>query len=232
MEENAIKKTSLTGSDLKWIAIITMVIDHMGAVILEPAISNGVVASQLSSLNMILRLIGRLSFPIFAFLLVEGYIHTRNVKKYILQMGLFALISEIPFDLANQGVLFNPSYQNIFFTLFIGLLTITLFNRFQEKSYLRWLLLIGGMLAASILKTDYSAIGILIIFVFYYFRKNKTLRNIVVSPLLFLQLTAVFTLLPIQSYNGKRGKQNKLFFYLFYPVHLILFYFIRILFFS
>lgn len=227
-----LNQKGLTGSQLKWVAILTMTIDHVGAFLLEPALVSGLVGSQFSGLNMVLRLIGRLAFPLFTFLLVEGFIHTRSVKKYLLQLGIFALFSEIPFDLAKEGVLVEFTYQNIFFTLFIGLLTIALFDRFKEEKYLKWLVLILGMLLAEVLKTDYAAFGILVVFVFYYFHKDKELRNPVVGILLLLQATAIFALVPIQLYNGERGKQNKYFFYLFYPLHLLLFFFIRILLFK
>lgn len=226
------KSRGLTGSNLKWIAIITMAIDHIGAFILEPYILHSLASGRIINITMATRLIGRVAFPIFTFLLVEGYIHTGNLKKYILQMGVFALISEIPFDLASRGVIFASSNQNVFFTLFIGLITIAMFNKYKEKKYSKWLVPILGMTIATLLKTDYSAVGIVIIFVFYYFRDDKNLRNILVSPLLLLQATAILALLPIQFYNQKRGKQNKFFFYIFYPAHLIIFFLVRTIFFG
>lgn len=229
MQQNEwIKQKGLTGSHLKWIAIVTMLIDHTGAFILEPALMGGLVDSQFSNLNTVLRLIGRLAFPLFSFLLVEGFVHTRSVGRYLMQLGIFALVSEIPFDLATEGVWIEFTYQNIYFTLFIGLLTIALFNRFKEEQYLRWLILVIGMLLSEILQTDYAAFGILLIFVFYYFRLEKNIRNPIVALLLLMQATAVFAIIPIQLYNGERGKQNKYFFYLFYPAHLVFFFIIRL----
>lgn len=226
--DNHMNLRRLTGRDLKWFAIVTMVIDHTGAFLLEPAMVTGLVSNQFSGLNIVLRLIGRLSFPLFTFLLVEGFVHTRNIKRYLAQLGVFALVSEIPFDLAKEGMLFDFTYQNIFFTLFIGLLTITLFDRFKAAQYLKWVILVTGMILAKVLQTDYAAFGILLIFVFYYFRENKIVGNIVVSLLLFLQTTAILALIPIRLYNNKRGKQKKYFFYLFYPIHLLLFFIIRV----
>lgn len=233
MDRQAIfKSKGLTGSNLKWIAIITMAIDHVGAFILEPYILESLASGNLINITMITRLIGRIAFPIFTFLLVEGYIHTRNLKKYILQMGIFALLSEIPFDLASKGVMFSTSNQNVFFTLFIGLMTIAMFNSVKERKYLKLIIPILGMAIATLLRTDYSAVGIMIIFIFYYFRDDKGLRNILVSPLLLLQATAILALIPIQLYNGKRGKQNKFFFYIFYPAHLIIYFLVRTIFFG
>lgn len=227
-----VKSKELTGSDLKWMAIIAMTIDHLGAFILEPYILDGLASDNLVNISMTTRLIGRIAFPIFTFLLVEGYMHTRNLKKYIVQMGVFALLSEIPFDLASKGVVFSTSNQNVFFTLFIGLITIAIFNSFKERRYLKWLIPILGMTIATLLRTDYSALGIVIIFIFYYFHDDKGLRNILVSPLLLLQATAILALIPIQLYNGKRGKQNKFFFYIFYPAHLIIYFLVRTIFFG
>jgi len=101
---------------LKSIAIVTMLTDHVGA---------GLYPSQLW-----MRAVGRLAFPIFAFLLCEGYFHTRSVKRYAIRLGVFALISEIPFDLLHGGKLFDAGYQNIFFTLLISLLTMYFMDRY------------------------------------------------------------------------------------------------------
>lgn len=225
------KTKGLSGSSLKWLAIGTMLIDHIGAFILEPL--TGPSSSQIFlTLALITRLIGRIAFPIFTFLLVEGFIHTNHLKKYVLQLGLFAILSEIPFDLAHSSVMFDFSYQNVFFTLLIGLVVITIFDHLKNHAYTRWLVPIFGMVLATFLQTDYAAIGILIIFVFYYYHDQKLERNILNGILFLLQATAVLALIPIQLYNGQRGKQNKYFFYFFYPVHLLLLFFIRWFFFQ
>lgn len=236
-------KKGLTGSTLKWIAIIAMFIDHIGAFLIGPYLlehgifpglnfggAAGLEGSHfyiLFQINLILRLIGRLAFPIFAFLIVEGFFHTRNLKRYIIQMGIFALISEIPFDLAGSGVILEASHQNIFFTLFTGLLSIAIFDRLDGKTKMKWLVPIIGMFLGNYFSFDYSAIGVLVIFVFYYFHNDFLSRNILNGFLFLQQLTAVFSLIPIQLYNGKRGKQNKYFFYVFYPAHLILLFLVR-----
>ena len=124
-------KTKMTGSALKWIAILTMLIDHMAAALLDPLVYGGYYgkmhglffgsASQSTFIwYMIGRFIGRLAFPIFCFLLVEGITHTRDIKKYGARLALFALISEIPFDLALLGSL-SFDAQNVFFTLLFGI---------------------------------------------------------------------------------------------------------------
>ena len=139
------KKKEITGAALKWIAIITMLIDHIGAAYFEPLIFGefGPAPDRIMGLTAwhfyeVLRCIGRIAFPIFIFLLVEGFTYTGDRKKYALRLGLFCLISEIPFDLAfqptdldiwkNLSLLnrdsFEYTYQNVFFTLLIGFLTI------------------------------------------------------------------------------------------------------------
>ncbi len=173
-------KKGLSGSALKWLAIVTMLIDHVGAFLLAPYLAQGGASLpyDLFQVNIILRLIGRIAFPLFTFLLVEGFFHTSNLKKYSLQMGVFALVSEIPFDLAQSGQVFDFSQQNVFWTLFIGLLTITFFDRLDGKTKIRWLVPLAGMLISQVLQTDYAALGILIIFIFYYYHNHFKLRNI------------------------------------------------------
>ncbi len=210
---------------LKLIAIITMLIDHTGAVLVP---SN-------TMLYLIMRCIGRLSFPIFVFLLVEGFHHTKDVKKYLLRMGAFALISEIPFDLAFDGKVLEFNHQNIFFTLFLGLLCMYLMSE-VEKKYKNNILIMNLLNAlltliigfiALIMKTDYDYRGILLIVAFYLFRGSKLLRGfslLFVSGFLlgYINIYATVSIIPISCYNGQKGKSIKYAFYIFYPAHLLI----------
>ena len=211
---------------LKWIAIITMFIDHTAAVFLPRS----------SIYWMPMRCIGRLAFPIFVFLLVEGFHHTSNVKKYLFRLGLFALISEIPFDLAFHGELLEFTAQNVFFTLFLGLLCIYLMSRLElwvgdqpALLYLLQVAVIAGTAGlAYLLKTDYGYAGVILIVVFHLFRGKKvinTLCLLFVSGVLigYINVLATFAMIPISFYNGQKGKSMKYFFYVFYPAHLLLF---------
>lgn len=134
-------RRGISGSTVKIVAVITMFIDHAAAVILTRQIMadgymDAVMGGQSSLvkwlmengilyyINTVMRAIGRLGFPIFCFLLVEGFQRSRNVGKYALRLGLFALISEIPFDLAITGRWWHTGYQNVFFTLLLGLLAL------------------------------------------------------------------------------------------------------------
>ena len=137
MGESALADTGrnfgLSGAALKWIAMITMLIDHIGAVVMEYGLyyqggaetfrrlldsGNG---QWLYTFQRLMRMVGRPSFLLYSFLLVEGFFHTRSRKRYTFQMFLFALISEIPFDLAASNRWFYLGYQNVFFEFLIGL---------------------------------------------------------------------------------------------------------------
>lgn len=142
------EKFGITGSTLKIIAIISMFIDHFGASIVEFYLyyvlqpngtdySKALICSRapwlwmewmgdpekVQNLDMTIRSIGRLAFPIFCFLLVEGFLHTRNMKKYLVRLGIFALVSDLPFDMAFFGEI-TIKHQNVFFTLFIAVLAL------------------------------------------------------------------------------------------------------------
>jgi len=236
-KENPIQEKGLTGSDLKWIAIITMLIDHTAVALIE----NGIFVSESFRLSAqqwniwyriywIMRLIGRLGFPIFCFLLVEGFCYTHDVKKYMLRLGIFALISEIPFDFACFRSIFYSSYQNVYFTLLIGMITLCGIKRFEGGTIKNRLLRIGclfaGMAVAYLLMTDYSFFGVVLIVIFYVFRGKEKVRDLFAGLVLLcnslVEVTGLLVFIPMHFYNGKRGKQSKYFFYAFYPVHLLI----------
>lgn len=191
-----------------------MVIDHVGAVLFPE--------------QLIFRYIGRLSFPIFCFLLVEGFVHTRNVYKYVMRLGVFAVVSEIPYDLAFRNELFNWSKQNVFFTLCLGVAVLYLLK--QTKNNLeKAVYIVFAMFFAEMLKSDYGAFGILLIIWFYMLYEDKAwkLAGGAVWNLyngIGIQSYGALAMIPIAFYNGKRGMQLKYIFYLFYPLHLLLLY--------
>lgn len=206
----------MSNSSLKVIACLTMLIDHIGA-ILYPDIS-------------LLRMIGRLSFPIFAFLVVEGFHHTQNIKKYGIRLGIFALISEIPYDLAFRGNLIDFYRQNIFFTLFLGLVCLWFHQRYKTHQPLIGIFAVFFMGTLSVLlRTDYSIYGIVMIFLFDFFRDRRILACVSVGVINFtmgsvIQGLAIFAMPMILAYNGKKGINLKYLFYGFYPVHLMILY--------
>lgn len=226
----------LTGNGLKWIAILTMLIDHTAVALIQNGIflSESIVLTQ-EQWNMwyrlywVMRYIGRLGFPLFCFLLVEGFCYTHNVKKYMLRLGIFALISEIPFDFALFRSVFYMRYQNVYFTLLIGVITlcgIRYFGRTDFKNrILRTLCLFGGLAAAYVLRTDYDMYGVLLIVVLYLFREKEIWRDLAAGMVLLLnslvEITGLLAFVPMHFYNGQRGRQMKYFFYIFYPAHLL-----------
>ena len=204
------------GAVLKLIACLSMFIDHLGAVCFSGMMG--------------FRIIGRLAFPIYCFLLVEGAVHTHDMKKYILRMGIFALISEVPFDLAFYHRLVYTGHQNVFFTLGLGLLAICFLEHLDIPDVLyKLLVIIAAGLIAEFFNTDYGFTGIAVICVFYYLREQPQLKYPIAAILLAamggVEVYAVLALIPILLYNGQRGRQTKVMqygFYIFYPAHLLL----------
>lgn len=244
---NSQKEKGINGSTLKIIAIITMLIDHIGAVVLEgylaPYMSEAVdikagaaftLVNGIFILDMILRLIGRMAFPIFCFLLVEGFRYTHSPFKYALRLLLFALISEIPFDLSlglTNSLMPEFTYQNVYFTLLIGLLTIWGFDRFP-KWYFRVGISICSAVAVHFIQGDYRYIGVIAIVLLYLFRKKSNSHAMLISCTALtvynlLEASNFFNVWLIKKYNGKRGLPLKYVFYVFYPLHLFILYLIR-----
>ncbi len=151
------KKSGLSGSTLKWIAIAAMFIDHVAAALLARLIVTGQGNAPLYGVYLAMRFVGRLGFPIFCFLLVEGFQRTRDRWKYARRLGTFALVSEIPFDLAFNGQVLETAYQNVFFTLLLGLLLLCcleLPDAPKSSRLMGWLLgLFGALLCGLWLET-------------------------------------------------------------------------------
>lgn len=192
--------------------------------------------------------IGRMAFPIFAFMLVEGYFHTSNVKRYMLRLLDFALISEIPFDLVCGSSVFYPYHQNVLWTFLIALLTIRVIERAKAKSTVKsWLLavlaVLLGFLLATVTMVDYYGAGVLMVLTFYFFRGRKWwcflgqllcmyLLNIKVLGGYYYAVTiagheleimqqgiALLALIPIWLYKGRQGYSSKGFRYACYAFY-------------
>lgn len=223
---------------IKILALVTMLIDHLGVFIFPN--------------QPLLRLIGRLSFPLFAWGIANGARYTRSINKYLLRIFILAVISQIPYFLIFKisGVS-NPE-PNILFTFSLALSAIILLNK--TKSLLSKLfVIICAALLAFVLKMDYQAFGVISVIVFYMLYNNNLVMGIA-----YLALTVVFFLVPlyinrflggmigvsyinifelvsvvsifiIALYNNKKGRGIKYLFYAFYPLHLILLYFIKLL---
>lgn len=212
--EQVLRTAGLTSYQLKWIAIITMVIDHTGAIIYPG--------------EMMWRYIGRVSFPIFCFLLVEGFFHTHDIYQYMLRLGIFAVISEIPYDLAFHGKILEFEYQNVFFTLLLGVVMMYVLEKSGKWSE-KLIEVLLVMWLANLLRTDYSFKGILLIAIFYIFRQNFLPKMACGAVWNFLwngsiQGYGALAMIPIALYNGEHGRRMKYFFYVFYPAHLLVLY--------
>ena len=251
-----------------------MFIDHFGEAFLAPLIiasgNSDFLAPEFSrslvlwvsehrelmiDIYYIMRTVGRIAFPIYCFLLVQGFIYTKNYKKYSLRLLAFAAVSEIPFDLAFKNTMFTPGSNNVFITLFICLVLLWLMSRIAtlcKKLYEHFphtipvfclyvlcgffLLCVQYALQVKLLHSDYGVAAPVVIFIMYYLRKFPvvaytlgTLSLIAInsSAITFMALSAV---LPLVFYNGKRGKPMKYLFYVFYPAHLLLLVLMRVIF--
>lgn len=138
---------SLSGSTLKLVAIITMLIDHIAAVPIARILLTGGGSELLHTIYSFMRQVGRLSFPIFCFLLVEGFGKTASRAKYALRLGVFALMSEIPFDLAVRSKVLEFGRQNVFFTLFLGMTAMCAYDLLAKRrppKAVQWILCAVG----------------------------------------------------------------------------------------
>ena len=238
---NGFKLLDLSSAELHIIAMLLMLMDHLWATLL-PA-------------EEWLTCAGRVAFPIFAYMTVEGYFHTHSYKKYMLRMLLFAVLSEIPFDLMYGGTWFYPVHQNVIWTFLLGLLGIHAMEAVRKKgrtwAYLlvSVLTVIAGLVIGTLCMVDYYGVGVLTVFVFYFFRERKPwcllgqlaalywlnvemLGGLMYPIKLFgmefelcQQGLALLALIPIWLYKGRQGHHSKAFQYFcyaFYPVHMLI----------
>lgn len=226
-----LKAKGISADTLKWIAMITMFIDHIGAVVLEY-----IPQFELPAVNAayyIMRYIGRLAFPIYCFLLVEGYHHTSNRMRYLRDLLIFGLISEIPFEICFMSEPGN-GFHNIFWTLALGLGVMMALDyaktKYVNATWMNLLIMVVGAYAAETLGCDYGAIGVLLIFILYQTRNDRAKQSIFGGIAMLYEVTGPVAFVLTFFYNGERKiKKYKYAFYAFYPVHLLLLYLVRIL---
>lgn len=227
----------MSASALKWLALLTMAADHLGMMFFPE--------------QTWIRIVGRVSFPLFAFLLAQGFIHTRSRLRYGLRLALFALLSEVPYDLALYGSLVDWRRQSIMTELLLGFLALVFLERVRKRP----LCLLGALAcgaAAVFVHASYGAYGICLVSAFYLLRKYPGAMAPVLIALTwafygltdytlvlggqafdllsrnYLQVHAIWGGLAIAFYNGKKGTRcPKWFFYCFYPLHLLLYWAIR-----
>lgn len=199
--------------------------------------------------NQVMRSVGRLAFPVFAFFVAEGIRHTSDVRRYMVRMAVLAVLSEIPFDLAIYGSFCDMQSQNVFFTLLLGLFAVTALSSHRrltsggedagDMSRLEYVLgrhrieaVLFSLLAAELIRSDYGAAGVLVIILFYVFTPLTAAGCVCLTALDGLiyfsvfgsrELYALLSIIPIAMYSGERGRARlKYAFYLFYPVHLLI----------
>lgn len=234
-EDNSLipaKYRVLSGSWLKLIAVVTMLIDHIASVFLraDPIVLFSALGHTFT-LYEIMRTIGRVAFPIYAFLLVEGFIHTSNRKKYGTNLLVFAFISEIPWNLEHTGRLFYSS-QNVFFTLFFGFLGLCIIEKCKGKKRIGCLLTV--LLITLVFRADYGCVGFGFVLMLYILRENKLLQTVIGCCSLSTTWKSGLAFIPINLYNGKRGfikgKFMKYAFYAIYPLHMLVLYLLKLCF--
>lgn len=235
-----LRDKGLSGNQLKLIAAVAMVIDHVGyllgkwtAIRLVPADPS---YAACHAAVIVLRSVGRISFPIFAFLLVEGFFHTRDWRRYALRMGMVALLAEAPFNLLSSGMFIYPEQQNVMVTLLIGVVMmaglreLSVRVRGEAGVVIQLLAIAAACGLAWLLRTDYSYFGVMLIAIFYWFRESRGRQCAVgyVWEMLFEELWAykaglLAGFLPLLFYSGQRGRRRTGYvFYLFYPVHMLI----------
>jgi hypothetical protein len=223
-----------SGSALKTIAVVSMIIDHVAFVLVQRmAVGYTYILGSSLTVYMLLRYVGRLAFPIYCFLLVEGFAHTHDRRRYGLRLAAFAVISEIPWNLVHTGRLLYER-QNVFFTLTLGFIALCLAEGLEKDAEHRGLYALGlaAVVAAGLWgRMDYGAVGVGIILMMYLLRERAVLRAAAGVCLLPNTWIAGLAFVPIALYNGKRGyirgKAAQIAFYAIYPVHLLILYFLR-----
>ncbi len=213
-----------SGAALKYIAMITMLLDHFNKALIYPYLNGGV----LLIISDIFDILGRIAFPIFCYFVVEGFFKTKNRRKYMLYMLIFGIISEIPFDLFSTGTLFNINCNNIMFTFLLLLIMLCIIDKLKNKLpkffYIVFSIVIVAVfsLVAMLLGLDYEHHAILSGYFFYLFYKNTLLSIPFCFISMYKQPLSLIGYFLILTYNGERGNQNKIFNYLFYPTHLLI----------
>lgn len=219
----------LSGSALKLLAMLSMLVDHLATFLWEdsPDMLVPLFTYHAHTITpyVLCRMFGRLAFPIFAFLVVEGYLHTRSRKRYGLNLLLFALLSELPWNLVHTGGFFFLGKQNVLFTLFFGMLGMYLLDYYRERPGRRALAVLGLCVFAFFFHADYGYVGYGFILMLYVLRELRSVQAVVGACMLPSRWIAGLAFIPINLYNGRRGfirgQVGKYLFYSFYPLHLL-----------
>lgn len=247
------KTPTVTADGLKMFACVVMLIQNIGIAVVE----NGMIrldqytqeslskAMETDSdlmfqagVGSVMQLIGGLALPIFAFLLVEGFLKTSDYRKYLLSMMTFAVISEVPYDLALNGKVLYRSSQNALFTMTICLLMLYFLKMVKEKKgslsvMMQILIVLCAVLWCSLFRTQYGLCMVLLVAIFYLFYTRNVLKTVLGAIVSMLYVTGPLSFYGIWCYNEERkDKLPKYAYYLFYPAHLLVLWVVVKLFFS
>lgn len=228
----------LSGSALKLIACAAMLIDHIGAYLLRghawattPLVS---ILGHNYSWFSLCRIIGRIAFPIFAFMIVEGFKHTRSRTRYGLTLLAFAVLTELPWNLLRHGTLFFPGSQNVLWTLLAGFLALCAYERLSGRPWLQLFSVAGIYAVIYFSHSDYHSVGLPFIIMLYAMEGKLTIQAISAALVLPMRPFAALAYIPLSLYNGKRGfaatrRWCKYAFYAFYPAHILAIWLIKVL---
>ena len=220
----------ITGTALKWIALLTMIVDHV-AYTAEPVLNE--------TAYLVMRGIGRLAFPLFTFCIVEGFLHTKSLPKYALRLGIFAVLSEVPFDMMVKQSWVYFGHNNVLWTFLILLAVLFGLDRIRKRFagvpeiLLSLLTVAAGAGLACVTNTDYSWCGVVLGSVFFLFRDKKWLMLGLAALTLacesienWIELVALASLGLILCYDGRKSlierELPRYFFYVMYPLHLLM----------
>ena len=225
----------LRASDLKIIAMVCMLLDHLWATVVPD--------------NLWMTCVGRIAFPIFAFQIAEGYYKTRDLKAYRKRLLFWAVLTEIPFNLLTGGAIINPFHQNVLWTMLLGLWVIEAIDGLRRTADLKQYMKAAAIVLAALLLSvvgfvDYGAAGVLTVVAFGLLRGQKWekvgqllamgyIHGIMIKGMMIpvggfdvkVQSFAVLALIPIWLYDGRQGltgKGWKWFSYAFYPLHMLI----------
>lgn len=214
----------LDGAKLKYIAMLSMLLDHTNKALLYP-VMNG---HGLMLLSDILEILGRIAYPIFLYFLVEGFFKTKSRGRYLTHLLIFAVISEIPFDLFTTRTFFEPNGNNILFTFSMVLITLWMIDALKSRLtkavwYTVSFVIVAGMcFAAMVSGVDYEYHAILGGYFFYIFHEIPPMSIPFAFASMYKEPWSLLGFGLTMTYNGERGKQHKWLNYVFYPVHLLI----------
>jgi len=236
------KTPSISADGLKIFACLTMLLSAISITIVEKGMIHmdqyttaelsGLLAKDSSMMvtagvGSVMQLAGGLCIPIFAFLLVEGFLHTSNFQKYLLRLLLCALISEVPYDLAVYGHYWDLTGQNPVFAMFISLAMLYFLRLTKEKDglparMLQFLFVFCAVIWVSFLRAGYGFCIVLLVAVFYCFYARNVLKTVLGAFISLLYVTGPLAFYGIWCYNGRRDNRiPAMAYYIFYPAHLL-----------